>query len=151
MSSLPAVFESIPTVVLWVAAGLGLLVIGSFFSKIFRSVLYRMAQTCLVVGIICGILFGAYMLFFDQCKAVEDCADGEKVTLVGVCRDVRISPYGDGRRASFLLRDLSGRLQVVTPSGAPSEGAVAYIKGRKGTFNGNSTFVESDYQLPAFR
>jgi hypothetical protein len=150
MSSLPAVFDSIPTVVLWVAAGLGLLVIGSFFSKIFRSVLYRLAQTCLVVGIICGMLFGAYMLFFDQCKEVEDCVDGEQVTLVGVCRDVRISQQGDGLRASFVLSDLSGKLRVVTISGAPTEGAVACIKGRKGTFNGNTTFVESDYQLSPF-
>ena len=39
---------------------------------------------------------------------------------------------------------------VVTTSGAPREGSFLYLLGRKGTFDDDKTFIESDYQFSPF-
>ena len=150
MSSVSEVFSSIPAVVLWVLGVFVALSIISIFFKSLRRLVYRLAQAGLVVLLLCGILAGSYLLFFDRCDTLVSYDDGSDVRLIGICKEVRISSRGDSRRASFLLRDPTGNLRVVTTSGAPAEGSFIYLRGRKGTFDGDSTFVVSDYQLSPF-
>ena len=150
ISGLPEMLGALSVVVLWMLGVFVALAIFSIFFKSFHRIVYRLMQAGLVVLLLCGTLLGAYLFFFDRCGALANYDDGSHARLIGVCREVRISPLGDGRRASFLLRDPTGSLRVVTTSGAPAEGSVVYLRGRKGTFDGNSTFVESDYQLSPF-
>lgn len=150
MSSVSAFFSSIPAVALWLLGVFVALSIISIFFKSLRRLVCRLMQAGLVVLLLCGILAGSYLLFFDRCDTLVSYDDGSDVRLIGVCREVQISPMGDGHRASFLLRDPTGNLRVVTTSGAPAEGSVIYLRGRKGTFNGDHTFVVSDYRLSPF-
>lgn len=150
LDSMSSVISSLPSVVLWLAGIVLALTIFSIFFKSLRKVVYRLAQAGLIVLFFCGLLVGSYIFFFDRCDTMVSYDDGSSVRLIGICREVEISPRGDGRRASFLLRDPTGNLRVVTTSGAPSEGSVIYLRGRKGTYSGDSAFVVSDYQLSPF-
>lgn len=146
-SGLAEFFAGIPSAVLWLAGIIVALTIVSICFKSVRCILFRAGLALLVA---CGLLAGSYYLFFDRCDTLTTYEDGKSVRLIGVCREVRVSPLGDGRRASFLLRDPSGTSRVVTTSGAPPEGSFLYLKGRKGTFDEDNTFVEIDYQLSPF-
>ena len=144
------ILESVPEVIIWLVGVFIALAIISIFFESFRRIVKRFLQAGLVILFLCGVLAGTYFLFFDRCETLVNYDDGSDVRLIGICRDVRISPRGNSQRASFLLRDPTGNLRVVTTSGAPAEGSVIYLRGRKGTFDGDSTFVVSDYQFSPF-
>jgi len=150
ISYIAGFFAGIPVTFLWLAGIIVEVLIVSILFKSVRFVVRRVFQVGLTVLLVCGLLVGAYCLFFDRCGALAAYEDGRNVRLFGVCREVRISSEGDGRRASFLLRDPTGASRVVTTTGAPPEGSFLYLLGRKGTFDANNTFVESDYQLSPF-
>lgn len=150
LSWIPGVGGNLPAVVLWLVAGFVALVIGSIFFRGLRRVLLRLMQVGLVLLLLCGSFAGAYLVFFDRCDSLVHYGDGHDVRLLGVCEDVRVSVAGEGKRASFVVRTPTGKMKVVTRAGAPAEGAVIYIRGRKGTFEINRTFVESDYQYSVF-
>ncbi len=146
LSWIPVFDGNLPAVVLWLVAGFVILLLGS----IFFGGLRRLLQVGLILLILCGAFAGAYLVFFDRCDNLVHYDDGRNVRLLGVCRDVRVSTAGEGRRASFVLRTPTGKMKVVTRAGAPAEGSVIYIRGRKGTFDARRPFVESDYQYSAF-
>lgn len=150
ISGLSGALGALSAMALWLLSVFVALVLISIFFKSFRRIVYRLMQAGLVVLLLCGILAGSYLLFFDRCDTLVSYDDGSDVRLIGICKEVRISSRGDSRRASFLLRDPTGNLRVVTTSGAPAEGSFIYLRGRKGTFDGDSTFVVSDYQFSPF-
>jgi hypothetical protein len=150
MSWITQMLGSVPSTILWLFAGFVVLAISSIFFQNLRRVLYRLMQAAIVVLFLCVALSGTYLLLFDRCRNLVNYDDGRDVRLLGVCREVQVSPAGEGRRASFVVRTPTGKMKVVTTSGAPAEGTVIYIRGRKGTYGIGRVFVESDYQLSAF-
>ena len=150
MSSILDALRALPIVFLWLfSLSVALGILAYFFTTV-RRVLYRLMQTGLVVLLLFGTIFGTYFLFFDRCETLAGYKDGSDVRLIGVCREVEVSPRGAGRRASFVLRDPTGSLRVVTTTGAPSEGSLVYLRGRKGTFDGTRTFVVTDYRFSPY-
>ena len=145
-----AILDNVPEALLWLG---GIFIALVVFLAVFRRLpvlVSGLAKTALVILFLCGVVMGSYFLFFDRCEILANYDDGSSVRLIGVCREVRISPEGNGRRASFLLRDPTGVSRVVTTSGAPREGSFLYLLGRKGTFDDDNTFIESDYQFSPF-
>ncbi len=141
---------SFSSVLAWLAFALLVLVLCLCSFKGFRNLLSRLLRAALVVLCVLVALFGVYVICFDQCGSIPAHSDGKDVLLIGLVDRVRTSKGGDSRRAAFELVDPSGRTTVVTSSGAPPEGGLAVIKGKKGSVNQGKAFVECSFRLSSF-
>ena len=119
MSSVSEVFSSIPAVVLWVLGVFVALSIISIFFKSLRRLVYRLAQAGLIVLLLCGILAGSYLLFFDRCDTLVSYDDGSDVRLIGVCRTEGESSSKNEKKPkpspSQPKEEMEGVVQAPTP------------------------------------
>ena len=100
--------------------------------------------TLIVIAIFLAL---AYACFCTQAVAVGAVPDGRSVMLVGRVR----AAHGDGADgAAYELEDPSGRIFVTSEVGAPIEGALVLVCGKKSQTDEGRPIIVEDQRLGTF-
>jgi len=106
----------------------------------------RLITFALVLAV---LLLLAYWAFCDRVCTLTEVPTGDKAVLVGIVEDVCVVE-GEGMTAAFRLADPTGKVFIISHSGAPREGCLVIVWGTRTQTDEGRTVVMETRRLGSF-